>query len=87
MLVACTLLVLAASPADYPSVKAHFALLRAQTRERYAGARDEGARRRVLAEARQELIRRFETELFPAWQGTGWDFDGVSQTPREGKIA
>jgi hypothetical protein len=87
VLAACALLVLTAAPVDYPKVKAHFAELRAQTQERYRQATDDAARERVLAQTRTELIKRFETELFPAWEGTPWDFNGMSQTPREGKIA
>lgn len=80
-------MVLAVAPVDYSKVKAHFAELRAQTRQSHAKASDEAARQKVLAQARAELISRFETELFPAWAGTEWDFNGMSQTPREGKIA
>jgi len=86
VLAACALLVLAAD-GDYAKVKAHFAELKAQTRSAYSRAPSAEARATVLSTARAELISRFETELFPAWAGTPWDFYGMSEKPREGQIA
>ncbi|MFT3841059.1 MAG: hypothetical protein QM723_28970 [Myxococcaceae bacterium] len=80
-------MVLAVAPVDYPKLKAHFAELRTQTQERYRQAANDAGRAQVLSQARAELISRFETELFPAWAGTEWDFNGITQTPRQGKIA
>ncbi len=81
------LLVLHATPAvDYPALKTQLAKLRQDTRVRYQAAGAAG-RAKVLAGAREELIRRFEDGLFPAWEGTRWDFNGMTETPREGQIA
>ncbi len=38
-------------------------------------------------EARTYLNTMLCDSIFPYWYGTTWDFNGVSQTPREGKIA
>lgn len=40
-----------------------------------------------LTEARSVLLTAFDEQLFPAWEGTPWDFYGTTQTPREGHIA
>jgi hypothetical protein len=42
---------------------------------------------KALPAARKALLGAFDAELFPAWEGTPWQFYGTSQTPREGAIA
>ena len=42
---------------------------------------------KILETARSTVFEAIVTEIFPAWTGTPWDFNGVSQTPGEGKIA
>lgn len=41
----------------------------------------------IRAEAQQYLLHQLTTAVFPAWYGTPWDFNGISETPREGLIA
>ena len=41
----------------------------------------------VINEARAVLTQSIYDELFPAWYGTAWDFNGTSETPQQGKIA
>lgn len=36
---------------------------------------------------RRFLIDKFEQDVFPAWYGTDWDFNGTSESPGEGSIA
>lgn len=56
--------------------------------QRIALARDLGRRRAAtLARARELLVATLRDEILPAWNGTPWDFNGTSQTPREGTIA
>ncbi len=55
-------------------------------RTRYeAAGRDE--KTAVLKEARQVVMQALLKEMFPLWEGTAWDFNGISETPREGAIA
>lgn len=42
---------------------------------------------KALEPARKALLAAFDAELFPAWEGTPWEFYGTSQTPGEGAIA
>jgi len=42
---------------------------------------------RIIEGSLQELERYLVEEIFPAWSGTPWDFNGISQTPGEGEIA
>ncbi|MFT5465466.1 MAG: hypothetical protein ACI8UO_000561 [Verrucomicrobiales bacterium] len=47
-----------------------------------------GAKRaEVIEEVRKKLTSTLLTRILPAWYGTEWDFNGVSQTPGEGQIA
>jgi len=41
----------------------------------------------LIATSRKKILTTLTDEVFPAWYGTPWDFNGVSQTPGEGKIA
>jgi preprotein translocase subunit Sss1 len=41
----------------------------------------------VIAEARTLITKSIYEDLFPAWYGTGWDFNGTSEVPQQGKIA
>lgn len=44
-------------------------------------------KKELLVKVRQRLERDLRREMFPAWYGTAWDFNGTSKTPGEGKIA
>lgn len=46
-----------------------------------------GPRATAHAAARQALLTALDQELFPAWEGTPWDFYGTTETPGEGTIA
>lgn len=53
---------------------------------RYAEATPD-QRASLLLEAVAYVERTLISQLFPAWDGTGWDFNGTSQRPGEGTIA
>ena len=42
---------------------------------------------KVLNDCSQLLYNAFAEEIFPAWLGTPWDFNGISNEPQKGKIA
>lgn len=54
--------------------------------ERHRKAKTDAARRTVEDEARQVLETKLP-EMMRCWLGTPWDFNGISTTPGEGKIA
>ncbi len=60
---------------------------RAALAQRYQHATSEAERARIVALARETVIRSIYTEIFPSWYGTGWDFNGTTEVPRQGKIA
>lgn len=41
----------------------------------------------LLDSARNYLFDRITLDLLPAWYGTPWDFNGITRTPGQGKIA
>lgn len=41
----------------------------------------------VLARAEKLFITSIDTQIFPFWYGTEWDFYGTTETPKTGKIA
>jgi len=55
--------------------------------QRYQQATSAAERAPILAQARDLLIRSIYTGIFPSWYGTGWDFNGTTEVPRQGKIA
>ena len=67
---------------SYTSIRSHL------EERRVALARELGHHRASsLARARELLVATLRDEILPAWNGTPWDFNGTSQTPRQGKIA
>ena len=46
-----------------------------------------GNKQEVLEKARRVFVSSIDRNIFPFWYGTDWDFNGVTETPREGKIA
>lgn len=41
----------------------------------------------IIDAARIYLLNTLQTDLFPAWYGTAWDYEGTTQTPKTGSIA
>ena len=58
--------------------------LRLASRYQQASAVERAA---VIAEARTAITKSIYDDLFPAWYGTPWDFNGTSEIPQQGKIA
>jgi hypothetical protein len=54
--------------------------------ERHGKTKTESARRAIEDEARQVLETKLPA-MMRCWLGTPWDFNGISTTPGEGKIA
>lgn len=53
---------------------------------KYSSANTSG-KKKILADIRSRLEQELTKNIFPAWDGTPWDFNGTSQTPGKGKIA
>ena len=71
---------------EYNATLAKLEAQRLSLASRYQSAAP-AERTAVIAEARTLLTRSIYDDLFPAWYGTPWDFNGTSQVPQQGKIA
>ncbi|HET8783882.1 MAG TPA: hypothetical protein VFM63_15820 [Pyrinomonadaceae bacterium] len=71
---------------EYKATIAKLEAERRTLRARYESAQP-AERTAVIAEARTLLTRSIYDDLFPAWYGTPWDFNGTSEIPQQGKIA
>jgi len=78
--------VIAEKRAGYAAAKEKLSQARQSYRALYLEA-NTARRREIIAQARAEVLRTLTEELFPAWYGTTWAFEGVSETPGEGEIA
>jgi hypothetical protein len=78
------------SSADVPARQSVPARSYAAIRESLETSRQALAKRidkAAIAKARELLVRTLRDELLPAWNGTPWAMNGISQVPHEGQIA
>ena len=74
------------TPNNYNETLARLEAERVRLASRYQQA-SLAERAALIAEARSVITRTISADLFPAWYGTPWDFNGTSEIPRQGKIA
>jgi len=72
---------------SYRDTLAALAKMREALRDKYIASQNPKAQTAVLHEAREILTRALLTDILPAWDGTPWDFNGISEVPGEGAIA
>ena len=71
----------------YNDVLAKLVAERVALASRYQQAASSAQQAEVIAQARALLTRAIDTEIFPSWYGTAWDFNGTTEVPQQGKIA
>ncbi len=76
----------AATPGDYTEMKANILHEQARLQCEFAAAGTDG-KAEIRNQARTYVFKELEDNLIPSWYGTEWDFNGISETPREGQIA
>lgn len=72
---------LASSTQSYAEAKAQMLVLRDKTRQQLASGTIDSTQAGVL------FTEGLLTSLIPHWYGTPWDFNGYTDTPKQGKIA
>jgi hypothetical protein len=72
---------------DYPAILTEVKTRQAELRTQYDSARTVAARHAVIDTARAFVLRILTKEIFPAWYGTDWDYNGTTTEPRKGQIA
>jgi len=89
LLIALALSATLPAAADTPYQKTVKAGLktRSELSAQYKSATTKAGREAVLKQANQAVIGQVTAKLIPAWFGTPWDFNGMSQTPGSGEIA
>lgn len=75
------LALLASSTQSYAEAKAQMLTLRNKTRQQLASGTIDSTQAGVL------FTEGLLTSLIPHWYGTAWDFNGYTDTPKQGKIA
>ena len=75
------LALLASSTQSYAEAKAQMLALRNKTRQQLASGAIDSTQAGVL------FTEGLLTSLIPHWYGTPWDFNGYTDTPKQGKIA
>jgi hypothetical protein len=74
------------SSRNYKELLARLEAKRLGLASRYQQA-SSAERAALMAEARIVITQAIYDEIFPAWYGTAWDFNGTSEIPQQGKIA
>ena len=74
-------------PAKYNDVRSKIDTARVQLSQRYQRTATSDQKLSVINDAREYLTQSVYNEIFPYWYGTGWDFNGTTETPGQGKIA
>jgi hypothetical protein len=70
---------------SYDEFKAEIISVREKTRVEYLAADSLG--KDSLIRYSQEFLRNITLEIFTYWYKTEWDFNGITQIPKQGKIA
>ena len=72
---------------SYKEVIGRLEAERAVLASRYQQTASSVQKAEIMAQARTLVSRSIYTEIFPSWYGTGWDFNGTTEVPQQGKIA
>jgi len=75
------------APRDYKAAIARLDARRSALAAEYRQADTQAQKSGVIERARRTIIQSVVNDVFPFWYGTPWDFNGVTQTPGQGKIA
>lgn len=74
-------------PALYKNARAKLEAERVALSSSYQRARTDAEKAEVINRAREWMTKSVNSEIFPFWYGTPWDFNGTTETPGQGKIA
>ncbi|MEW6733976.1 MAG: hypothetical protein AB1489_21800, partial [Acidobacteriota bacterium] len=72
---------------NYQDSLARVATKRTALARQYQQADTPEKKRAIIEQARETITSSIYGDIFPFWYGTAWDFNGTTETPRQGKIA
>lgn len=70
----------------YSAIVAEIEIMQDSLQKLYSTA-DSIQKESITKSATEFLINKATQEVFPAWYGTKWDYEGITQKPQEGRIA
>jgi hypothetical protein len=72
---------------NYKEATARIDAERSALASEYRRAGGQAKKNEVIGRARKVITQSIVNELFPFWYGTDWDFNGITETPNQGRIA
>lgn len=72
---------------NYSRIKSSVTNTQRAFKQRYQNCSNDTCRKIVIREAKHYIFSALTDEIFPAWYGTPWAFNGTSRVPRQGSIA
>ncbi len=72
---------------SYDSLKMDIRRRRIEFAQRYTVAKSDSARTAIVHLSSTFLLETLSDHVFPAWFGTSWAYEGISNVPGEGEIA
>ncbi len=71
----------------YDSLKVEIRTQQFRLAEYFQQNQDTSIRRQAIEDAQKYILQNISHEIIPFWLDTAWDFNGTTETPREGAIA
>jgi hypothetical protein len=72
---------------DYSKILEKISIEKNRFRDLYSKSTSSIQKKEILSKARGFVIDELIDNIFPSWYGTRWDFNGATQTPKQGNIA
>ena len=71
---------------SYDEILADIKTKKKELKDKYDAA-NTTEKKQLIEETRTYLFKQLTNEIFPSWYGTNWDYNGVTEKPKEGAIA
>ncbi len=72
---------------DYKQIKSTAILKMKEIKSQYQKSHSAEERNKLIQNSKEFLFTTLTDDIFPAWYGTPWDYNGTSRVPGKGEIA
>jgi hypothetical protein len=72
---------------EYSQIRNELKAAQRGFRSQYENSLSDETRHSILRKARECIVEHLTEQIFPAWYGTRWDYNGTSRVPGVGNIA